>query len=240
MPLSMPTVCNAFGENGSASMSDPPRNQAILIVLAETTGRPASSVYQRSLCLSLPIAADTATACRPPGWHDNGPAMDSLEDAFARWQDELLGTLYYLVGNREDARDALQETFVKCWRNRDGLGEIENLKAWIFRVALNTGATCGQRLATGGGNHWSKEAACSPRRSPTRRPRRSMPRRSGRVREALMDLRPEEQEVFLAAAERRADVRGDCRGDRHSAGDGEDADAAGDWKAAGGDGGDVT
>src|SRR5918996_4983597 len=63
----------------------------------------------------------------------------TLEDAFARHQAELLGTLYYLVGNLEDARDALQEAFVKCWRNQDKVAEIDNLKAWIFRIALNTG-----------------------------------------------------------------------------------------------------
>src|SRR2546425_3054825 len=63
----------------------------------------------------------------------------ALEGAFTRYQDELLGTLFYLLGNAEDARDAVQETFIKCWRHRDGLPEIENLKAWIFHIALNTG-----------------------------------------------------------------------------------------------------
>jgi len=49
--------------------------------------------------------------------------------------------LYYLVGNIEDARDALQEAFVKCWRSHEKLVEVQNLKAWIFRIALNTGLT---------------------------------------------------------------------------------------------------
>src|SRR5436190_1408963 len=62
-----------------------------------------------------------------------------LEEAFARHQGELLGTLYYLVGNLEDARDALQEAFIKCWRHQAEVGQVENLKAWIFRVALNAG-----------------------------------------------------------------------------------------------------
>lgn len=42
-----------------------------------------------------------------------------LEDTFARHQGELLGTLYYLVGNLEDARDALQEAFIKCGEIKD-------------------------------------------------------------------------------------------------------------------------
>jgi len=36
--------------------------------------------------------------------------------------------LYYVVGNAEDARDALQDAFIKCWKHRDGLAEIENLR----------------------------------------------------------------------------------------------------------------
>jgi hypothetical protein len=48
--------------------------------------------------------------------HAASPALDAeqppscglLDDAFARHQGELLGTLFYLVGNVEDARDALQ------------------------------------------------------------------------------------------------------------------------------------
>jgi len=66
-------------------------------------------------------------------------AAERLEEFFARCQDELLGTLYYLVGNVEDARDALQEAFVKCWQHRADVPGIENLRAWIFRIALNTG-----------------------------------------------------------------------------------------------------
>src|SRR6188768_1958358 len=66
-------------------------------------------------------------------------AGKTLEDAFAQHQAELLGTLYYLVGNLEDARDALQDAFIKCWRHQAEVGQIENLKAWIFRVALNAG-----------------------------------------------------------------------------------------------------
>jgi RNA polymerase sigma factor (sigma-70 family) len=67
-----------------------------------------------------------------------GPGM-TLEEAFTLYERELFGTLRYLLGNEEDARDAIQEAFVRCWRRREGLSEIQNLKAWIFRVATNIG-----------------------------------------------------------------------------------------------------
>ena len=77
-------------------------------------------------------------ATEPPG-QLSARGRELLEEAFARHQGELLGTLFYLVGNLEDARDALQEAFIKCWRHQAEVAEVENLKAWIFRVALNAG-----------------------------------------------------------------------------------------------------
>jgi RNA polymerase sigma-70 factor (ECF subfamily) len=131
-------------------------------------------------------------AAAPPS--DNA---ERLEGLFARCQDELLGMLYYFLDSLEDARDALQESFIKCWRRRDMLGEIENLKAWVFQVTLNT--------------------ARDMRSSAWRRHRRPLPQPDSEViahstnneadglreeqlaavRNALRRLRTEEQEVFL-------------------------------------------
>jgi RNA polymerase sigma-70 factor (ECF subfamily) len=120
-----------------------------------------------------------------------------LEEAFARWQGELVGTLYFLVGNVEDARDVLQETFIKAWRQRHKLDEVENLKAWLFRIALNTGRDLRQSA-------WRRKkqalpaddgalaCACdTPQQLLSAREEQTM------LRAAIASLRPEEQEVFL-------------------------------------------
>jgi RNA polymerase sigma-70 factor (ECF subfamily) len=120
-----------------------------------------------------------------------------LEEAFARHQDELLGTLYYLVGNLDDARDALQEAFLKCWRHREGVAKIENLKAWIFRVALNTGrdlrgaAWRRRRVPLVGEETMLATKQISPQAELENR------EQLARLRQAVGDLRAEEQEVFL-------------------------------------------
>ena len=120
-----------------------------------------------------------------------------LEETFARYQEELLGLLYHLVGNAEDARDALQDTFIKCWKHRDDLADIENLRAWIFRVALNTGrdlrATAWRRhrRPLEEGESLLIATANSPEANVLQRERLTL------VRRAIRQLRPEEQEVFL-------------------------------------------
>ncbi len=63
----------------------------------------------------------------------------SLENLFQQHQNELLGTVYYIVGNLQDAQDALQEAFLRCWKNLDQVPDVKNLKAWVFRITLNVG-----------------------------------------------------------------------------------------------------
>ncbi|MBP86505.1 MAG: RNA polymerase subunit sigma [Planctomycetaceae bacterium] len=121
----------------------------------------------------------------------------ALENAFAQYQGELLGTLYYLVGNIEDARDALQETFVKCWRHKEKVAEVQNLKAWIFRIAMNTGRDLRQTA-------WRRKRQGLPDDEGTIESSHVGPEviaqnneRLERVRDAVRELRSEEQEVFL-------------------------------------------
>jgi RNA polymerase sigma factor (sigma-70 family) len=137
-------------------------------------------------------AAETPSAGKSAA---RGQAL--LEEAFARHQAELLGTLYYLVGNLEDARDALQEAFVKCWRNQDKVDGVENLKAWIFRIALNTGRDIRETA-------WRRKRQALPEDEGTIASHADGPldivehdERLYRLRVAVKQLRPEEQEVFL-------------------------------------------
>lgn len=136
-----------------------------------------------------------ANALSPTNGQPRGAAL--LEEAFQRHQGELLGTLYYLVGNLEDARDALQNAFIKCWRHQAEVGNIENLKAWIFRVALNAGRDIRETA-------WRRKRQGLPEDEASLASRQDSPdmiaehdERLTRLREALHELRAEEQEVFL-------------------------------------------
>src|ERR1700731_5144251 len=80
----------------------------------------------------------TSVCARPPadGAPDASPG-DVLLRTFNAVRDELVSTLCFVLGNRDDAQDVAQEVFLRCWRTRDGIPDVQNLRAWIFRVGLN-------------------------------------------------------------------------------------------------------
>jgi RNA polymerase sigma-70 factor (ECF subfamily) len=56
-----------------------------------------------------------------------------FEDEHAR----LFKTLYFVTGDRQEAADQMQEAFLKLWERWDAVERIEDLRAYLFRVALN-------------------------------------------------------------------------------------------------------
>jgi RNA polymerase sigma-70 factor (ECF subfamily) len=145
--------------------------------------------------MSTPGASQTV---RPTTGGDGAPSPgDVLLCAFNALRDELVSTLLFLLGNREDAQDAAQEAFLKCWRSRAGLPEVQNLRAWIFRVGLNAAKDM-QRSA------WHRRAKPLLGEDTMLVDRAAAPGQSLedqedllRLRHAITALRPEEKEVFL-------------------------------------------
>jgi RNA polymerase sigma factor (sigma-70 family) len=124
-------------------------------------------------------------------------SAERLEEVFSRCQDELLGMLCYLVGDFEDARDALQETFVKCWRQRRSISEVDNLRAWVFRVALNAGRDIRSTAWRRRRRPLEKKEAALVARNPAPEADAARREQLALVRQAVTQLRREEQEVFL-------------------------------------------
>jgi len=125
------------------------------------------------------------------------PAGDSLIDVFNGLRDELVSTLMYLLGNRDDAQDAAQEAFLKCWRARESMAAVQNLRAWIFRVGLNAAKDM-QRSA------WNRRAKPFLGEEAMLMGREAVPGQLleeredlDRLRRAILELRQDEKEVFL-------------------------------------------
>jgi RNA polymerase sigma-70 factor, ECF subfamily len=123
--------------------------------------------------------------------------LEQLQRAFHELRDELVSMLWFLLGNPDDAQDAAQDAFLKCWRSQVGLGEIRDMRAWIFRVALNVARDL-QRSAwhrrvvpLGGAGSTLIGKELSPPQALEKQEAKE------RLRQAIMNLRREEKEVFL-------------------------------------------
>ena len=125
-----------------------------------------------------------------------------LVGVFAEVAPELAGRLFLILGDREDTRDAVQTAFLRCWRARDRLGAVRDLRAWIFRVALNVAFDLRhqvvRRRATpldALGETVPERSGATPEGDALRRERLDL------LRAALRDLRPAEREVFVLRQE---------------------------------------
>lgn len=129
------------------------------------------------------------------------PTMSSRGDllvcTFNEIREELLSALVFVLGNREDALDAAQESFLKCWNARDQLHQVANLRAWIFRVCFNTA----KDLQRSGWNRRSRPLNAEQFTMAAKEllPGQILERKEmlEQVRLAILHLREEEKEVFL-------------------------------------------
>lgn len=124
-------------------------------------------------------------------------SSETLVNTFNLLRDELVSTLWFVLGNQEDAQDAVQEAFLKCWRARDDVESVQNLRAWIFRVALNAAKDL-RRSA------WRRRARPLQGEATMLADRAAPPGQAledqesvARIRQALLLLRQDEKEVFL-------------------------------------------
>lgn len=53
------------------------------------------------------------------------------------YNKKLFTFAFSMLKNREDAKEILQETFIKIWEERDDLNENRSLKSYIFSIAHN-------------------------------------------------------------------------------------------------------
>src|ERR1700733_1858699 len=63
----------------------------------------------------------------------------TLEESYP----QSVRTAFLILGNRPDAEDAVQESFLRAWKFRDSLVTGASFKPWLYRVVVNT---CNSKL----------------------------------------------------------------------------------------------
>jgi RNA polymerase sigma-70 factor (ECF subfamily) len=121
---------------------------------------------------------------------------ERLLDAFVYLRGDLVQTLTLFLGSADDAQDALQDAFLKCWRARERLCAVRNLRSWIFRVGLNAARDLQRNAWRRRSRPLTTQTVLDERRDASPSDQLFHRERLERLRSALGDLRPEEREVF--------------------------------------------
>ena len=79
-----------------------------------------------------------------------------------RYRQRLGRYAYYALGSRDDAEDALQDTFVRAYRAIKQCTHPERVGAWLFRILVNR---CRSRQTRRNLLAWSRDGAAAYERA---------------------------------------------------------------------------
>lgn len=63
--------------------------------------------------------------------------LEMFETQVLPTKNKLFRFASRLLGSSEEAKDVVQEVFIKLWNGREQLSEIQNMEAWCMRITKN-------------------------------------------------------------------------------------------------------
>ena len=66
-----------------------------------------------------------------------GGDAESFNQLILRWERPIYALAYRVIGREEDARDIVQETFLRAYRALPGFKGQAKFSSWLYRIALN-------------------------------------------------------------------------------------------------------
>jgi len=62
----------------------------------------------------------------------------AFDELVERHKSRVIGTLYHMLGNRDDAADLAQDAFVRAFQSISRFRNESSFSSWIYRIAINT------------------------------------------------------------------------------------------------------
>ena len=66
-----------------------------------------------------------------------GGDVDSFNQLVIRWERPIYALAYRVIGREEEARDVVQETFLRAFRGIKNFRGQAKFSSWVYRIALN-------------------------------------------------------------------------------------------------------
>jgi RNA polymerase sigma-70 factor (ECF subfamily) len=119
-------------------------------------------------------------------------------DAYAilveRYRNRYARYAFHMLGNREDAEEALQDAFTRAYRSLARCEDPERFGAWLFRILVNRCRTLGARRGRRAKTFVADEAALLDAAEDHPAERTAWREEIDR---ALQQIRPEQREAFV-------------------------------------------
>jgi len=120
--------------------------------------------------------------------------VHAYAELVARYRDRYARYALHMLGNREDAEEALQDAFTRAYRSLARCDDPDRFGAWLFRILVNRCRTAGARRGRRARTFVADEAAlleASEEHPAARAAWRE------EIDHALAQLRPDQREAFL-------------------------------------------
>jgi len=89
------------------------------------------NTFKSSIQKALPLA-DSELVLRAQRGN-----MQAFEELVKRYENKIYSVAYRMLGNQEDAKDALQDTFIRSFRFIKNFKAESSFYTWLYRIATN-------------------------------------------------------------------------------------------------------